>query len=184
MINELPHNLRLFLTCYQDTRKKLGLTGAPRQKDLPLREMAPILPEFDIVERSPEGDLVYRLIGTEVEKRFGPGYTKRPFRELGGKGNQALALQGLEIIAPLPCGVLWTSANRFKSGIELKVAILSLPLTIQDGEAVPSGFASCHAPLDAVPPFREDDDVFVYFKPLEFQYVDLGNGVPEVPFGV
>jgi hypothetical protein len=153
----------------------------PRQGVVPDRKsfdpmaIARILPVISVIEREGVDKWRYRLVGTEIERRWGRAITGADC--LKGVSAQAAAVMCRELrgVVEWPCGSWSRRRIQLLSGRVVPIETLRLPLRVKDGTI--SQILSCSGELAdtvsaAADPTRE------IIKIVEQEFIDIGAGRP------
>ena len=150
--------------------------GVPRRADFDPMSVARILPVVSLVERV-EGGWRLRLVGTEIERRWGRALTGIDYRELLSPAAAEVTFCEFGAICGQPCGSWSLRRLELASGRRLTAETLRLPLRGGDGSV--SLILSCSGELSGrvLPePDRPREIVTV----VEQRFVDIGAGLPGI----
>lgn len=110
----------------------------PKQDHVPFRasfdpmSVPRVLPVIILFERSEQG-WRFRLVGTEIDRRWGRTVTGLDYAQLVSAEGFRAARREFEGIAQTPCGSFSVAHVAFSSGRRVTLEILRLPLRARDG---------------------------------------------------
>jgi hypothetical protein len=155
----------------------------PRHDGVPMRSsfnpmsVARILPVISLFERTGEAQWRMRLIGTEIERRWGRSLTGSYCSDVMSPAAAAATLCEFEAISGQPCGSWSLRHLELRSGRQIDAETLRLPLRAKDGSV--SLILSCSGELtDRF--MHENDQWREVVTVLEQQFFDIGGGIPDV----
>lgn len=174
VVERLGPNARKLLDCWQ---------GLPRREFVPERRafdpmaIAAILPLVTILERA-DDDWRFRLVGSDVERRWGGRYAGRNYLDLDFVSGLAAEAMRREFttLTGWPCGS-WSRRNvAFHSGRRAVIETLRLPFRVGDGSI--GQIISCSEELGE-PAAATPDGPREIIQITEQQFVDIGAGAPD-----
>lgn len=147
----------------------------PDRKDFDPMAIGPILPVVSIVERIGPDDWRFRLIGTEIERRWGRVITGSNITEIVSPQAVAVMRRELRQIVEWPCGSWSVRLAALHSGRRARIETLRLPLRAGDGHvSLILGCSGEIATRDSAPPDASREIHTI----AEQRYVDIGAGCP------
>ncbi|MGH7093826.1 MAG: PAS domain-containing protein, partial [Stellaceae bacterium] len=111
----------------------------PRHDDVPLREsfnpmtVPRILPVVSLIQRMQNGEWCLRLVGTEIERRWGRALTGVNYADIMSPEAAESTLCEFEAICDQPCGSWSRRHVEMRSGSGFESETLRLPLRASDG---------------------------------------------------
>jgi hypothetical protein len=155
--------------------------GLPKRDFVPDRAsfdpmaVASILPVVSLLQRLGADEWRFRLVGTELERRWGRSLTGCNYIELVSLAMAEIMRRELVAIAQQPCGSWSLRRLQFRSGQLVEVETLRLPLRSDEGGI--TLVLSCSGELGTTKPYSLDQPrEVIAFAP--HQFVDLGAGIP------
>jgi len=147
----------------------------PDRKDFDPMTIIRILPIVSLLERTGPEDWVFRLVGTEIERRWGRKIAGIDFADIVSPEAAAVMRQELRHIVEWPCGSLTQRRVEFHSGRRAAIETLRLPLRAPDGRVVL--ILGCSGEL---PGRRSElaDRPREIITITEQRYLDIGAGSP------
>jgi hypothetical protein len=137
--------------------------------------VARILPVVSLIERVDQALWRFRLVGTEIERRWGRTLTGRDALAVASPETAKITRQELTNIVGWPCGSWSQRRVEFKSGRVGAVETLRLPLRAADG--VVRLVLSCSGELHGLSPAITDVPREIVMITNQ-QYFDVGVGCP------
>jgi hypothetical protein len=157
---------------------------------LPKRDMVPdrqsfdpmaiarILPVVSLLERKGEDEWRFRLLGTELDRRWGRSLTGVSYTDIASPEAAALMRRELAIVVEHPCASWSIRCVEYESGCRAGIEALRLPLRGRDGRLglilSCSGDPGARRVADSDQPRR-------ILKIIRQRFIDIGAGVPEKP---
>jgi len=134
-----------------------------------------ILPVISLIERKGEETWCYRLVGSEIERRWGRRITGMDVIQGVSPEAAAMIREELRTVVEWPCGSWSQRRISLRSGRVAAVQTVRLPLRVKDGTV--SQILSCSGELSgdgsaAADPTRE------IVRIVEHQFFDIGAGLP------
>ena len=168
----------------------LGRHLLPYWSQLPARECVPerssfdpmavarILPVVTLLQRIGNGEWRFRLIGTEIGRRWGRNFTGADYLTIDFVSTRAAATMRREFtqICEWPCGSWSRRGVAFVSGRHTAIETLRLPLRAADGSV--SLILSCSEELAQPRDAPEADAARGIITITEQQFLDIGAGCP------
>jgi hypothetical protein len=148
----------------------------PMRANFDPMSIARILPVVSLFERTGEDRWRMRLIGTEIERRWGRSLTGKNYTDVMTPAAAASTLCEFKAVCGHPCGSLSRRHLSLRSGRQLNAETLRLPLRANDGTI--SLILSCSGELsDRF--LHESDQWQEVVTMVEQEFFDIGAGVPE-----
>lgn len=135
-----------------------------------------ILPVISIIEREGEDAWRFRLVGTEIERRWGRVITGTACYDGVSPAAVAVMRRELKNIVEWPCGSWSRRRVEFRSGRVAAIETLRLPLRAGDGAV--SQILSCSGELGDTPLLASADPTREIIRITEQEYLDIGAGRP------
>jgi hypothetical protein len=139
--------------------------------------IARILPVVSVLQREAGGDWRFRLVGTEIERRWERPLTGLSYFDINIVSRQAADIMRLEMsqVVEWPCGSWSLRRVEFRSGRRAVVETLRLPLRANDGSV--GLIVSCSGELHerAAPADGAAREIIMI---TEHQFLDIGAGTP------
>jgi hypothetical protein len=135
-----------------------------------------ILPVISIIEREGEDMWRFRLVGTEIERRWGRVITGTACYDGVSPAAVAVMRRELKSVVEWPCGSWSRRRIELRSGRAAAIETLRLPLRGRDG--VVSQILSCSGELGDMPLMTSADPTREIIKITEQEYLDIGAGRP------
>jgi len=157
-------------------------SGLPREGLIPDRRsfdpmtIARILPVISVIERDDEDKWRYRLVGTEIERRWGRVITGTDCFEGVSPSAAAVMRRELKTVVDWPCGSRSQRRVELLSGRAAAIETLRLPLRGKDGSV--DQILSCSGELGATPLLASADPTREIIRIVEQEYFDIGAGLP------
>ncbi len=120
-----PETLRSVFAAYLKAR---GENDVASQDRLPMREMAPLLPNITLMECIDEGTILYRIMGERIVERLGFNPTGQNFYDFLDPSQRAESIYTTKAGLAAPCGHYSIYQSRFESGRSLVSESLLLPM--------------------------------------------------------
>jgi hypothetical protein len=134
-----------------------------------------ILPVVSILERAGADEWCFRLVGTEIERRWGRRITGSNFTDIVSPATVAVMRRELRHIVEWPCGSWCQRLVALQSGRQAAIETLRLPLRAADGRV--SLVLSCSGELPSRQPTPVDWPREIHTV-TEQQYFGIGAGCP------
>jgi hypothetical protein len=151
----------------------------PGREDLPLRLLAPFLPNLTIMQRDPTGDLRYRLVGTGVVERMTRDLTgEKVFDYLAEEIHPGIS-QAFAAIIEDQCAGHFIYENIYSNGMLTSIESLLLPLASHD-PAESAHIIAWHVPQEVVEMVDRQEMVFKSSHLSSACLVMLGTGTPDL----
>jgi hypothetical protein len=135
-----------------------------------------ILPVISIIEREGEDFWRFRLVGTEIERRWGRVITGTACYDGVSPAAVAVMRRELKSVVEWPCGSWSRRRIELRSGRVAAIETLRLPLRGRD--RVVSQILSCSGELGDTPLMTSSDPSREIIKITEQEYLDIGAGRP------
>jgi hypothetical protein len=139
--------------------------------------IAPVLPFITLLERATDNEWRFRVVGTEVERRWRGNYTGHNYLTLDIVSEQVadMMLREFTAITQWPCGS-WSRRNvEFRSRRCAVIETLRLPLRTNDGNT--GQIISCSEEFGDRAGLATDGPRGIV-EIIEQRFVDLGAGAP------
>jgi hypothetical protein len=140
-------------------------------------EIKDILPQVAIAEWIPPDELKYRLAGTGVVDRYGFDPTGRNVLELIDAAERSSMSQNLTRIMGTPCGARSVRQEAYDRDFQQLVEHVVLPL--DSGRNDKSILIAATGLLKATDERLASGTLARIEPPREFEFIDIGAGVPE-----
>lgn len=165
---------------YWDGLPKHGLI--PRRSDLDPVALKTLLADLVICkyEFDGEGALVFRLVGTNHEQRWGRSLTGLNYLDLVPRERRALAWARQRLIVEHPCGTHSFRVETFATGRSVRLESTTLPLRGPDGAADMLVSLSAEAPDRKTAAWQLGPGQSITDSQLG-RFIDIGNGEPRDP---
>ena len=176
MIGLLGPNARELLTYWQGLPRR---DCVPQRRDFDPMAIAAILPVITLLERVSDDNWRFRLVGTEIERRWGGRYTGLNYLELDFVSARAAGAMRRELVmmTKRPCGSWSRRRVEFHSGRRASIETLRLPLRANDGTV--AQIICCSEELgDQTEPATDGPREIINIT--EQQFLDIGAGVPAI----
>jgi hypothetical protein len=147
----------------------------PDRSDFDPMAVAHILPVVSIIERIGPDDWRFRLVGTEIERRWGRGITGSNITDIVSPPAVAVMRRELREIVERPCGSWSERLVALRSERRAVLETLRLPLRAGDGRV--SLVLSCSGELAPRVSPRPDAAREIHTIARQ-RYVDIGAGCP------
>jgi hypothetical protein len=157
-------------------------SGLPREGLVPDRHsfdpmaIVRILPVISIIEREGEDNWRYRLVGTEIERRWGRVITAADCYDGVSQAAVVVMRRELTSVVEWPCGSWSRRRIELRSGRVAAIETLRLPLRGADG--VVSQILSCSGELGDTRLMTSPDPTREIIRIVEQEYLDIGAGRP------
>ena len=147
----------------------------PSRRDFEPGEIASILPVISVIERVAADEWRLRLVGTEIERRWGRDLAGLSYAEMLSPQAVEVTHCEFDAICRQPCGSWSLRRLDLRSGRKLQTETLRLPMRARDGEV--RLILSCNGELS--PEIMYDiDEPREIVKVYEQEFFDIGAGVP------
>jgi len=171
-----PYEFTKLIQCWQSLPRDPG--QAPQKTTFSPVNVSSLMPFLFLIERMEKGDLVVRLLGSELEQTLGcVGGNYRIFDAMMRK-DWAFYDRFVQNCSDYICAGRLLRLVRMKDGLTKDVESLHVPLADRDGNVrFMLGVMTVRANRDASSSerFRSPKSTI-----LNYQYVDIGCGVPPV----
>jgi hypothetical protein len=134
-----------------------------------------ILPVVSLLERAGEDAWRFRLIGTEIEQRWGRSLTGADYFSIISPEAAPVIRRELTAILAQPCASWSIRCIEYDSGRRVGVEALRLPLRARDGSV--SLILGCSGEPPGRAP-RELDRPVAIVRVTRQRFIDIGAGVP------
>lgn len=152
--------------------------GVPPRDSFDPMSIARILPVVSLIERFSDEEWRMRVVGTEIERRWGRSLTGLDYRQITSPAAAAATLREFAAVCAQPCGSWAMRHLKLESGRRVDAETLRLPLRARDGSV--SLILSCSGELSGR--FQEDSDRRrEVITLIEQQFLDIGAGIPAAP---
>jgi hypothetical protein len=151
--------------------------SVPDRRDFDPMEIPPVLPFITLLERVTDNEWRFRIVGTEVERRWRGNYTGHNYLTLDIVSEQVadMMLREFTAITQWPCGS-WSRRNvEFRSRRCAVIETLRLPLRTNDGNT--GQIISCSEEFGDRAGLATDGPRGIV-EIIEQRFVDLGAGAP------
>ena len=136
-----------------------------------------VLPVISLLQRSADGEWLFRVAGTEIERRWGRNFTGLDYLGIDIVSPRAAATirREFELVTQFPCGSWSQRRVRFRSGRKAIIETVRLPLRGNDGTI--NLILSCSEELSdrSVPPTDAAREIITI---TDQRFLDIGAGVP------
>ena len=134
-----------------------------------------ILPVITLLQRGDDGEWRFRLVGTEVDKRWGRPLTGLKCTEIAAPEMAAIIHREFGEVVRQPCGSWSVRRIKFRSGRSATIETLRLPLRAQDGSVslILGSSGELPAPTNEAP-----DQPSAIVTIVQQRFFDIGAGVP------
>ena len=156
-------------------------SGLPKRDCVPDRAsfdpmaVASILPVVSLLQQLSADEWRFRLIGTELERRWGRSLTGCNYIEIVSPDVAAIMRREFSAIVEHPCGSWSMRRLQFQSGQLVEVETLRLPLRSDDGEM--TLVLSCSGEVGTTKPFSPDQPREI-IAVAQQRFFDIGAGTP------
>ena len=147
----------------------------PDRRNFDPMAITPILPVVSVIQREGEDRWRFRLVGTEIERRWCRVFTGTDCFEGVSPGAAAVMRREFRCIVEWPCGSRSRRRVELRSGRVLAIETLRLPLRGSDN--MTSQILSCSGELGGTS-FEAADPTREIIKIVEQEYFDIGAGCP------
>lgn len=147
----------------------------PDRADFDPMAIPRILPVVSLLERTGPDDWRFRLVGTEIERRWGRRITGSDFAAIVSPQAAAVMRRELRNIVEWPCGSWCRRAVALQSGRRASIETLRLPLRAPDGQV--TLVLSCSGELSPGPLTANDPGQEIHTI-VEQRFLDIGAGCP------
>ena len=173
-VEHLGPNASRLLKYWQELPQRESM---PNRRDFDPMVIAPVLPFITLLERVANNEWRFRVVGTEVERRWGGKYTGQNYLTLNIVSPQAadVMLREFTTITRWPCGSWSRRDVEFRSRRCVVIETLRLPLRTNDG--IPSQIISCSEESGDRVAFATDGPRGIV-EITEQRFVDIGAGAP------
>ena len=137
--------------------------------------IARILPVISVIERTGTDEWRFRLVGTEIERRWGRNLAGRDVLYVVSPEAAKIMHRELRGIVEQPCGSRSRRRVEFTSGRVATIETLRLPLRANDGTI--SLILSCSGELASMMPAGVDPPREIIMI-TEQEFFDIGAGCP------
>jgi hypothetical protein len=156
-------------------------TLLPKHECVPYREsfdpmaVARILPVVTLLQQGDDGDWRFRLVGTEVDKRWGRSLTGIKCIEIAAPEMAAIIHREFGEVIRQPCGSWSVRRVEFHSGRCATIETLRLPFRAKDGSVslILGSSGELPAPTTDAP-----DRPSAIVTIVQQRFFDIGAGVP------
>lgn len=148
----------------------------PDRRSFDPMAIARILPVVSVVEREGDDKWRYRLVGTEIERRWGRIITGTDCYDSVSRPAAAVMRRELRAIVEWPCGSWSQRRVELVSGRVAMIETLRLPLRGRDGMV--DQILSCSGELGDTLLLASADPTREIIRIVEQGYVDIGAGRP------
>jgi len=149
----------------------------PARRDFDPMAIPRVLPVISLLQRSAGGEWLFRVAGTEIERRRGRNFTGLDYLGIDIVSARAAATirREFELVTEFPCGSWSQRRVRFRSGRHALIETLRLPLRGNDGAT--SMILSCSEELSdrSVP---QTDAACEVITITDQRFHDIGAGSP------
>lgn len=150
--------------------------GVPRRDSFNPMSVPRILPVVSLIQRMENGEWRMRLVGTEIERRWGRVLTGINYAQITSPEATASTLCEFEAICDRPCGSWSRRTVEVRSGSGFEAETLRLPLRARDGSV--SLILSCSGELSGRF-LHESDTSCGIMTVMAQEFFDIGYGVPD-----
>lgn len=147
----------------------------PDRRSFDPMAIARILPVVSLLERAGEDAWRFRLIGTELEGRWGRALTGVDYFSIISSEAAPVLRRELAAILGRPCASWSIRCIEYDTGRRVGVEALRLPLRARDGSV--SLILSCSGEPPGRAP-RELDRPVMIVRVTRQRFIDIGAGVP------
>ena len=147
----------------------------PMRVDFEPRAIVPILPVVSLLERVGAGEWRFRLVGTELERRWDRVLTGSDYFALVGPEAAAVVRREFAAVLEQPCASWSIRCVEFESGRRVGMEALRLPLRARDGSL--SLILSCSGEVTGRRS-RDPDRPRHIPRVTRQRFIDIGAGVP------
>jgi hypothetical protein len=149
--------------------------GVPYRQSLDPMAIARILPVITLLHRVSDGEWRFRLVGTEVDRRWGRPLTGLSCIEIASPEVVPIIRREFGEVVRQPCGSWSVRRVEFASGRRATIETLRLPLRDKDG-SVSLILGTSGEPLAAAAPEPDRSSSMVTIAQQRF--FDIGSGLP------
>jgi hypothetical protein len=171
-------SLRPFVDCYRTAqgKDKIGV-----QSFLPMRKLAPLMPNVVMMEAENTEEIFYRIVGENIIARLGFNPTGLNMLDYLSEGFSR-QLPGLyQTMIQHPCGYYALYENQYDTGQKSMTETFVLPLRKQDnGE--PRFTLALHSAHEATGFVPSSGETTLAANLAAGALVDIGAGIPETSF--
>ena len=170
-----PETLQSVFSAYQQAQKNDDVAA---QDQLPMRAMAPLLPNVTLMERVDNDTIVYRIAGEAVVARLGFNPTGQNFLDLIDPSVRAETALTNKLGLDNRCGHYSVYENQYESGRRMVSESLMLPMRKTPGGDVAFIFGY-HVHHQATDLGLLGARTALGVRWITADYVDIGFGIPQ-----
>ena len=136
-----------------------------------------VLPVISLLQRSPGDEWLFRVSGTEIERRWGRNFTGLDYLGIDIVSSRAAVTirREFELVTGLPCGSWSQRRVEFRSGRNAIIETLRLPLRANDDTI--TMILSCSEELQGARAAQPDAACGI-ITIIDQRFLDIGAGVP------
>jgi hypothetical protein len=174
-----PETLQSVFDAYQQAQSDCAVAA---QDQLPMRAMAPLLPNVTLMERVDNDTIIYRIAGEAVVARLGFNPTGQNFLDLIAPSARAETALTNRIGLDERCGHYSVYENQYESGRQMMSESLMLPMRKTRGSEVAFIFGY-HVHHQATDVGGLGARTALGVRWIIADFVDIGFGVPKATSG-
>lgn len=174
-----PETLQSVFDAYQQAQNDSDVAA---QDQLPMRAMAPLLPNVTLMERVDDDTIIYRIAGEAVVARLGFNPTGQNFLDLIAPSVRAETALTNKTGLDERCGHYAVYENQYESGRRMISESLMLPMRKTPGGRVAFIFGY-HVHHQATDVGVLGARTALGVRWIIADFVDIGFGVPKAPSG-
>ena len=150
----------------------------PDRRSFDPMAIARILPVVSLLERKGEDEWRFRLVGSELDRRWGRSLTGVRYRDIASPEAAAVVCREFAAVVEYPCASWSIRCVEYDSGRRAGIEALRLPLRGRDGRL--GLILSCSGDPGARP-VHDADRPRTLLRVVRQRFIDIGAGVPEEP---
>jgi len=173
-----PETLQSVFNAYQQAQTGSDVAA---QDQLPMRLMAPLLPNIALLEYVDQDSIIYRIAGENVAARFGFNPAGTNFLDFLDASIRAEISHIYELSLEQRCGLYAVYESQYESGFKMMSESLMLPIrkSLHGEIAFFLGYHVHHQTTDVdIPGIR----TVVGTRWVIVDYVDIGFGIPRTVY--
>lgn len=172
-----PSKTAAFVTGYRETQTD-GNVG--EQDRLPMRTMAPMLPNVTLTEYHNEEKILYRIAGQDVVERLGFNPIGQNVLDLIAQEKRRAAVDLHDVIIRHPCGSYVLYESTFLSGRRARSESITFPMR-KDAACEAALFLSYHVHHQPTGYSETSETTSLGQSHQQADLIDIGFGIPKIP---
>lgn len=167
--------LKKFWDCYEMARVDGALPAKP---DLPMRELAPLIPCISVLERVSPDEIIHRIVGEDIINSMRFNATGKNLLDFLPAETRDLSVEVHTLFVEFPCGNFTRYENTYKNGARRSTETLTLPLKANRDDYQPRYLISFHQHHETRGFVAPGDTVKFGTRWEISDLVDVGFGLP------